>query len=201
VDINDKGHLNIGFSDRRLDENSTAGEWPESRAAPIGRAGNYLVWFWGAQCTVNNSNATECMAPGAAAIPQPSEPVNPGADPVPGQGDEYLGPLQNFGISDVPSNWDYTFRAGIFAGDYNNIAVTPNDTKAYGYWTDARNGRSSGGPGGGSGPQPGRNPICEQADVMVDEYSSEGGSGGQDQPKSEDQMFLVTACPADATAP
>jgi hypothetical protein len=201
VDINDQGHLNIAFSDRRLDEDSTAGEWPDSRAAPIGRAGNYLVWFWGAQCTINASNATECMAPGAVEISQPTAPVNPGVDPVPGQGDEFLGSLHNFGITDVPSNWDYTFRAGIFAGDYNNVAVTPNDTKAYGYWTDARNGRSSGGPGGGSGPQPGRNPFCEQADVMVDEYSSEGGSGGQDQPKPEDEMFLVTACPADATLP
>jgi hypothetical protein len=141
------------------------------------------------------------MAPGAEVIPQPNAPFNPGADPVPGQGGEFLGSLHNFGITDVPSNWDYTFRAGIFAGDYNNVAVTPNDTKAYGYWTDARNGRSSGGPAGGSGSQPGRNPLCEQADVMVDEYSSEGGSGGQDQPKSEDSMFLVTACPADATSP
>jgi hypothetical protein len=198
VDINDRGHLNIVFSDRRLDPNSTAGEWPASRAAPFGRAGNYLVWFWGAQCTVSASNATTCMAPGAAAIPQPTAPINPGADPVPGQGNQFLGPLRNFGISDFPSNWDYTFRAGIFAGDYNNVAVTPNDTKAYGYWTDARNGRSSGGPGS---PQPGRNPICEQSDVMVDEYSSEGGSGGQEQPKPEDSMFLVTACPADAISP
>ena len=48
---------------------------------------------------------------------------------------------------------------------------TPNDSKAYGYWTDARNGRSSGGPGGSDrAPQAGRNPICEQADVMMDEY-------------------------------
>jgi hypothetical protein len=195
VDINDKGHLNIVMSDRRLDIDSVAHEWaPASRQRP----GNYLVWFWGAQCTVNNSNATACVAPGAGVIPQPTAPVNPGTGPQPGQGPSFLGPLRNFGISDFPSNWDYTFRAGIFAGDYNNVAVTPNDTKAYGFWTDARNGRSS---GGSSAPQPGRNPICEQSDVMVDEYSSEGGSGGQDGPKSEDEMFLVTACPADATQP
>jgi hypothetical protein len=37
--------------------------------------------------------------------------------------DDYLDPAQsvfpfrNFGISDVPYNWDYCFRAGIFCGD------------------------------------------------------------------------------------
>jgi hypothetical protein len=201
VDINDAGHLNILFHDRRLDENSTRGEWPMSRTIPQGRPGNYLVWTWGAQCRVSQSNATRCMAPGATTIPQPTGLVNPGPDPVPGQGPSFLGPLHNFGIQDVPSNFDYSFRAGIFAGDYNNVAVTPNDSKAYGFWTDARNGRSSGGPGGSSGPQPGRNPICEQADVMMDEYSSLDADAGQKQPRAEDSMFLVTPCPADATQP
>lgn len=81
--------------------------------------------------------------------------------------------------------------------------MTPNDSKAYGYWTDARNGRSSGGPAGQTPgqPQPGRNPICEQADGMVDEYSSIGADAGQKEPKSEDAMFLVTPCPADGTTP
>jgi hypothetical protein len=194
VDINDFGHLNVVFHDRRLDPSSVRGEWPQSRAAPIGRPGNYLVWTWGAQCHVQQANSRECLAPGAVEIPQPTAPVNPGADPVPGQGPTFLGRLPNFGIQDVPSNFDYSFRAGIFAGDYNNVAVTPNDSKAYAYWTDARNGRSSGGP---TTPQPGRNPICEQADGMVDEYSSLGADAGQKQPKPEDAMFLVTACPID----
>jgi hypothetical protein len=127
--------------------------------------------------------------------------INPGPDPVPGQGAAFLGRFHNFGIQDVPSNFDYCFRAGIFCGDYNNVAVTPNDSKAYGYWTDARNGRSSGGPAGGAGPQPGRNPICEQADGFVDEYSSIGADAGQKLPRAEDSMFLVTPCPADATQP
>jgi hypothetical protein len=197
VDINNAGHLNILFHDRRLDGASVAHEWPMSRNRP----GNYLVWTWGAQCRVNQSNLTKCMAPGAAVIPQPTAPVNPGADPVPGQGPSFLGPLHNFGIQDVPSNFDYSFRAGIFAGDYNNVAVTPNDSKAYGYWTDARNGRSSGGPAGGAGPQAGRNPLCEQADVMVDEYSSFDADAGQKLPRPEDSMFLVIPCPADATQP
>ena len=201
VDINDFGHLNIIYHDRRLDQNSVRGEWPTSRTIPQGRPGNYLVWTWGSQCEVKNANSRECLAPGAAVIPQPTAPVNPGPDPVPGQGPSFLGSLHNFGITDVPSNFDYSFRAGIFAGDYNNVAVTPNDTKVYGYWTDARNGRSSGGPAGGAGPQPGRNPICEQADGLMDEYSSTSADAGQKQPKPEDAMFLVTPCPADATAP
>ncbi len=186
ADISARGDLNIVFYDRRLDLNSATGEWPTSRAAPIGRPGNYLVWFWGAQCSVTSSNATTCMAPGAGVIPQPTAPVDPGADPVPGQGDSYLGPLNNFTISDVPSNFDYTFRAGIFAGDYNNVTIGP-DNQAWGFWTDARNGRSS-------RTQAGRNPLCEQADVFVDGFSSQAG-GGADKPKQTDALFLVTLCP------
>jgi hypothetical protein len=194
ADINEKGHLNVVMSDRRLDTDSVTSEWPTSRQ----RAGNYLVWFWGAQCTVGSSSLSACVAPGAAVIPQPTAPINPGAGPVPGQGAAFVGPYRNFGISDVPSNWDYTFQNGIFAGDYNNVAVTPYDTKAYGFWTDARNGRSSSG-STGSPPQVGRNPRCEQSDVMVQQYSSAGSSPGQDSPKPEDSMFLVTPCPVDAT--
>ena len=33
IDISDNGSLNVVFYDRRLDTNSTTGEWPESRAA------------------------------------------------------------------------------------------------------------------------------------------------------------------------
>ena len=197
VDINDAGHLNVLFHDRRLDVGSVAHEWPTSRNRP----GNYLVWTWGAQCNVTQANSRQCLAPGAVEIAQPLAPFNPGPDPVPGQGAAFLGTLANFGITDVPSNFDYTFRAGIFAGDYNNVAVTPNDSKAYGYWTDARNGRSAGGPAGGppNGPQGGRNPICEQADGMMDEYSSLGADAGQKQPKPEDEWFLVTPCPGDGS--
>ena len=199
VDINNKGHLNVTFKDRRLDVNSVAHEWPTSRQRP----GNYLVWTWGAQCSVDVSDATECLAPGAGVIPQPTAPINPGAGPVPGQGPEFLGPYHNFGISDFPSNFDYTFRGGIFAGDYDVVATVDDDTKVYSHFTDARNGRSSGGPAGGATApsQPGRNPICEQSDVMVDEYSSTSADAGQKQPKKEDAMFLVTPCPADMTEP
>jgi hypothetical protein len=196
VDINKKGHLNVAFKDRRLDVGSVPHEWPTSRQRP----GNYLVWTWGAQCTVNASNATACVAPGAAVIPQPGAPINPGAGPVPGQGPTFLGRYHNFGISDVPSNLDYGFRAGIFLGDYDVVATVDDDTKVYAHFTDARNGRSSGGPAGGTTrpSQPGRNPTCEQSDVMVDECSSESADAGQKQAKSEDAMFLVTPCPADS---
>jgi len=188
IDVNNKGHLNLAFHDRRLDVDSTASEWPTSRTRP----GNYLVWDWGAQCTVKQSSLRECVAPGAVVIPQPAAPINPPSGMTPlGAGPAFLGGFENFGISDVPSNFDYCFRGGIFCGDYNAVAVTETDTKAYAHWTDARNGRSSRN-------QAGRNPACEQSDVMVDEYSSEGGSGGQDQPKPEDALFLVTPCPADA---
>jgi hypothetical protein len=188
ADINDRGHLNILFHDRRLDTSSTIGEWPTSRAAPIGRAGNYLVWTWGAQCNVSQADSRQCLAAGAQVIAQPTGPVNLGADPVPGQGATYLGSLDNFGITDVASNFDYTFRAGIFAGDYNNVAVTSN--AAYGYWTDARNGRSA-------RTQGGRNPICEQADVFMDRYGSSNANAGQNDPRPQDALFLVTPCPSD----
>jgi hypothetical protein len=182
VDISDKGDLNVVFHDRRLDTASTAHEWPTSRQRP----GNYLVWFWGVQCLVGASNATACMAPGAAVIPQPTAPFNPGADPVPGQGNSYLGPLNNFTISDVPSNFDYSFRAGIFAGDYSNVDLGPNNL-AWAFWTDARNGRSS-------RTQAGRNPLCEQADVFIDSFSSQSG-GSAIKPSPNDALFLVTLCP------
>jgi hypothetical protein len=201
VDVNDFGHLNIVFHDRRLDESSTVGEWPTSRAAPNGRPGNYLVWTWGAQCHVRRADSLECLAPGAEQIPQPPDVFDPGEDPVPGQGAAFRGTLHNFGIQDVPSNFDYCFRAGIFCGDYNNVAVTPNDTKTYAYWTDARNGRSAGNPTSPAGAQAGRNPSCEQADGMMDEYSSLSADAGQKLPRAEDSMFLVTPCPTDATTP
>jgi hypothetical protein len=120
---------------------------------------------------------------------------------VPGQGPSFLGPLHNFGISDFPSNYDYGFRAGIFLGDYDVVATVDDDTKVYSHFTDARNGRSSGGPAGGAGSQPGRNPICEQSDVMLDQYSSTSADAGQKQPKREDRLFLVTPCPTDIQEP
>jgi hypothetical protein len=181
VDIGEKGELNVVFHDRRLDVNSVNHEWASlgSRQRP----GNYLVWQWGAQCRVQHANSRECLAPGAAVIPQPAAPVDPGADPVPGQGASYLGTLRNIQISDVPSNFDYTFRAGIFAGDYENVVVW--DGWAYTTWTDARNGRSSQG-------QPGRNPICEQSDAFLDIYPAVNAHS--DSSSVPLAPFLVTPC-------
>jgi hypothetical protein len=192
IDTNDKGHLNIVFKDRRLDVDSTASEWPTSRARP----GNYLVWTWGAQCTAKHGRAGECVGGDATEMPQPTAPVNP-SGPYPGAGPSALGDWNNFGITDVPSNWDYCFRAGIFCGDYEAVATHRGSTHAF--FTDARNGRSAGGPAGGATApsQPGRNPACEQSDVLVDHYGSNWEASGQNHARASDSLFLVTPCPGD----
>src|SRR5204863_2111158 len=69
IDISNKGDLNVVFYDRRLDTASTTGEWPTSRAAPNGRPGNYLVWSFGAQCSITTTatgTATTTSIPAAA---------------------------------------------------------------------------------------------------------------------------------------
>jgi hypothetical protein len=195
IDVSDRGDVNVKMLDRRLDTNSVAHEWPTSRQRP----GNYLVWTWAAQCRVSSSSfeaGTGCVADGAAVIPQPTAPVNP-SGPFPGAGDEFTDPFRNFKVSDVPSNFDYCFRAGIFCGDYESIAVSHSgeDARAWTLSTDARNGRSSGGPAGTSTlpSQPGRNPICEQSDIFADSFDARnGGSGGS---AGNITPFLVTPCP------
>jgi hypothetical protein len=204
IDISGRGDLNVKFLDRRLDTNSVAHEWPTSRQRP----GNYLIWTWAAQCRVDDSTAApgrECVAPTAAAIPQPTGPVAPGNALLP---EQTAFPFRNFQVSDVPSNFDYCFRAGIFCGDYESIAVGHGrrgdddedgggGARAWVVFTDARNGRSSGGPAGGTTfpSQPGRNPICEQSDAWVDSFSaSHAGSGGS---AGNITPFLVTPCPGD----
>jgi hypothetical protein len=197
IDISDRGDLNVKLLDRRLDTNSVAHEWPTSRQRP----GNYLVWTWAAQCRVTSSTLTAgegCVADAAEVIPQPTAPVNP-SGPYPGAGPEFTDPFRNFKVSDVPSNYDYCFRAGVFCGDYESIAVShgQGDARAVVLFTDARNGRSSGGPaGGGTFPsQPGRNPTCEQSDVFFDSFSAaNGGTGGS---AGNITPFLVTPCPGD----
>ena len=198
IDISDRGDLNVKMLDRRLDTNSVAHEWLTSRQRP----GNYLVWTWAAQCRVKSSTLTagqECIAEGAAVIPQPTAPIDP-SGPQPGAGPTFTDPFRNFKVSDVPSNYDYCFRAGIFCGDYESIAVgTGHNVDAVVLFTDARNGRSSGGPAGGTmfPSQPGRNPACEQSDVFFDSFDADnGGSGGS---AGNITPFLVTPCPGDDT--
>ncbi len=170
------------FQDRRLDQNSTATEWPTSRSRP----GNYLLWFWGAICSVTLADSTQCLGDVAVPIPQPIAPVDPGSEQLPVQ---TVFPFRNFGISDSPYNWDYSFRAGIFAGDYENVAIGLDNT-AWAMWTDARNGRSS-------RMQAGRNPICEQSDAFVDTFSAQSG-GGPGVAKATDSLYAVTPCPVQA---
>jgi hypothetical protein len=197
-----------GFHDRRLDRDSVASEWPSSRQRP----GNYLAWFWGAGCEITSTAevteqtedipraARECLAPGAEVIPQPDEPYDPPEGAVPGQGDEFLGPFRNQVVSDVPHNLDYSFRAGIFMGDYNSVAFPnvpegePSTRQALGFWTDARNGRGS---AGEVSQQPGRNPACEQSDVFIDDFNPLTENNGQSATQGM-ELFLVTPCPTDA---
>jgi hypothetical protein len=208
IDVSSSGTLSVGFFDRRLDTNSVRSEWPTSRTRP----GNYLTWFFGATCRITSTGtpaatgtaipagAQECNANEATLNRQPTAAVDPGAT-VAGSNQTGL-PFKNFQVSDVPFNLDYAFRGGIFIGDYNNVAVPDNDNTAYGFWTDSRNGRSSGGPGGGvtNPSEPGRNPLCEQSDVFLDVLSTDNGNGkdsgnhGGDYNGSLDP-FLVTLCP------
>ena len=213
MDVSSSGVLAGGWHDRRLDRDSVRSEWPGSRQ----RRGNYLAWFFGSGCritrtaTVTAATATipraarECLAPGAAVIPQPTAPSPAGPDPVPGQGPSFLGPWSNQVVSDVPHNLDYSFRAGIFMGDYNSVAFPnlPGDDKgghgaiATAFWTDSRNGRGSGNPTNPETYQAGRNPACEQADVWLDEFNPlvdrTGGGGSR-----FTNLFLVTPCPEGA---
>jgi hypothetical protein len=199
VAISDKGDLNVVWSDRRLDTDSTVGEWPESRAAPNGRPGNYLVWHFGAQCSVTSTatvtattttipaGARQCLGNEAAIVVPPAAPPNPASGAVVPGGAQTTFPFRNFNVSDTASNWDYTFRAGIFGGDYNNVAVASDGT-AWAFWTDARNGRSA-------RQQAGRNPICEQSDVFDDEYSASSGGSVRNSATQGMDLYLATPCP------
>jgi hypothetical protein len=190
AEMSDRGWLNAAWQDRRLDMTSPVGggEWPTSKT----RLGNYLLWYWGGNCRVNQtgpidqSSGRQCVAPTAGIITQPTEPINPDDSPFPNQ---TVFPFDNFGISDTPYNWDYCFRAGIFCGDYEGLAIGP-DNKVWAMWTDARNGRSS-------RTQAGRNPICEQSDAWADTYSDNGHASGQNSPRSSDQLYWQTNCPID----
>jgi hypothetical protein len=98
-------------------------------------------------------------------------------------------------VQDVPSNWDYSFRAGIFAGDYSGVTVGP-DEKAWALWTDTRNGRSSRN-------ELGRNPLCEQSDVFAQtlDLGSNGPAGEDDQGPNRNarvgdlNAWAVALCP------
>jgi hypothetical protein len=211
IDVNEKGVLAVSFYDRRLDEDSVAHPWPTSRQRP----GNFLGWRWGAGCKVERTPSRECVAPDAAVIPQPTAPQNPGSGPVPGQGAGYLGSFANQVLQDVPSNYDYAFRAGLFIGDYDQTAY-PNFPDQHGkrgddgdrgdddesssrlavaVWTDARNGRGSGAP---TTLQSGRNPGCEQSDVFLDFFNPLRRDTRDAVSEEEERLFLVAACPGDS---
>jgi hypothetical protein len=118
---------------------------------------------------------------------------DPGRTPAAGF-NQTVFPFRNYTVSDSPYNLDYTFRAGIFMGDYENIDIVGSDAAAS--WTDARNGRSS---GNSTSPnyQFGRNPSCEQSDAFFDRFSAKNGAGGADKASKADDAFAVTPCPVD----
>ena len=202
VDISEDGDVNVVFHDRRLDTDSTGSEWPTSRQ----RAGNYLGWFWGGVCRVSTADSRDCVAPTAGPSGPPTanqdcqDQATPNLscqDPPRGAAagsNQTVFPFKNYTVSDSPYNFDYTFRAGIFMGDYENIDIV-GDTAAAS-WTDARNGRSS---GNSTSPnyQFGRNPSCEQSDAFVDRFSAKSGAGGADKSSKADDAFVVTPCPTD----
>ena len=187
VDVSPSGKLFVVWEDRRLDTSTTAIEWPGSRQ----RTGNYLVWFFGATCTVNTPNSRDCVAPEAGTITQPASPAatNPASTAVPPGGNQQTFPFRNIQLQDVPNNWDYTFRAGIFAGDYSGVAAGKNN-QAWTIWTDARNGRSSRN-------ELGRNPACEQSDIFGQQFSegSDHGNGNGTGAQGDLNDWAVTPCP------
>jgi len=212
ISINQTGDIMITFHDRRLDTSSPVGTgaWPTSKT----EQGNYLVWYWGASCTITQtqevsqtttgpvpSGASQCVAPEAVVNPTVATGFDPGSGPVPGQNQNPKTlPFRNFQISDTPSNFDYSFRAGIFAGDYSGNTVGPRDPTANelggnqvaAMWTDARNGRGSGSP---TTVEPGRNPICEQSDVFFDTFGVNGVAGAANGNGGDQSLFWVTPCP------
>jgi hypothetical protein len=217
VTIDTRGNLNVTFHDRRLDTDSPAGAgaWPTSKT----EVGNYLVWYWGATCKITSTStvsqattgpvpaaASQCVAPEAIVNPSVATGFNPAPGLVPGQGQNSATlPFRNFQVSDTPSNFDYTFRAGLFAGDYSGNVTGPvnpllnqkgdeagiGNNDAYALWTDARNGRGSGAP---TSFEAGRNPICEQSDVFFDSLQATG-QDGNGRRNSDLTPWLVTPCP------
>jgi hypothetical protein len=188
IDISPKGNLFVGWEDRRLDTSTTASEWPDSRQRP----GNYLVWFWGAKCRVDSPDSRDCVAPEAVSASQPTGPVNPTSGTVPLGGAQTAFPFRNAQLQDVPNNWDYAFRAGVFAGDYSGVTAGP-DEKGWALWTDSRNGRSS-------RTQIGRNPACEQSDVFAQQVDLNGssfghGTGNGNNSDGDLNAWAVALCP------
>lgn|GEM_PF-976515 len=184
IDISPSGKLFAVWEDRRLDTTTTATEWPGSRQ----RTGNYLVWFWGATCQVSTPLSRDCVAPEAGTITQPTSPaqINPPSGAVIPGGNQQTFPFKNIQLQDVPNNWDYTFRAGIFGGDYSGVAAGQNE-QAWTIWTDSRNGRSSRN-------ELGRNPACEQSDIFGNQFSSGSGNGNNGS-QGDLNDWAVTLCP------
>ena len=188
------------------------GPWPTSKT----EVGNYLVWYWGGTCkitsdaspsarrTTDRSSGREPVRrPRSGREPDGRDRVQPGAGPIPGNGQNSATlPFKNFQVSDVPSNFDYTFRAGLFAGDYCGNATGRSTRCSNGTGTTGtREGRrpldrrtQRPGSGDPTSFEAGRNPICEQSDVFFDNLN--GGPRRQDR---DPTPWIVTPCPLGST--
>ena len=163
VSIDQKGNLNVSFHDRRLDTSSPVGSgaWPTSKT----EVGNYLVWYWGAQCQITSTatvsggtsiprDAGQCVAHEAVVDPSSVIGPDPGAGPVPGNGQNSSTlPFHNFQVSDdaVELRLHVPGRAvrGRLQRQHRRAADPNGDEKTdrtAAFWTDARNGRGSGTP-------------------------------------------------------
>ncbi len=130
---------------------------------------------------------------------------NPGAGPIPGNGQNSATlPFKNFQISDVGSNFDYSFRAGLFAGDYSGNTAGAEEPERQG--EGRRPDRGTSAPTRGTvaaratrrTSEPGRNPICEQSDAFFQRFNADnGGKGAKGNAQDSVNLFSVAACPAD----
>ena len=125
---------------------------------------------------------------------------NPGAGPVPGQNQNSATlPFRNFQISDVGSNFDYSFRAGIFAGDYSGNTIGPDSSRTADEQRRQPGGRRSGRtPATAAGRAPRPRPAGPQPDLravgrVLRLLHANGLNGGK--ASKDDSLFWVTPCP------
>ena len=137
VTINTKGNLNVTFHDRRLDTDSPVGVGCVADLEDRGRELPRLVLGRAVQDHADADGHPDDDRPGAggrdasASRPRPwsTRPSRPGSTRPRrragnGQNSATL-PFKNFQISDIGSNFDYSFRAGLFAGDYSGNTSGP----------------------------------------------------------------------------
>ena len=187
-----------------------SGAWPTSKT----EVGNYLVWYWGAQCRITPTatvsqtttgpvpaGATQCVAPEAVVNPTVATGFDPGAGPVPGNG-QNSATLPFKQLPDLGRG----HRTSTTRSERGSSRATTAATRA-GPIVRRRRERRSGLRVLDRRPerarlrhptttQPGRNPICEQSDVFFDRYSLDGHGNDNGGNGHADSSFLVAPCPS-----